>query len=75
MLHKIFDFLKSIVVPSSILQLLKQLLFLTLIGILATSIFFYIYLPITTNHGDTLTVPNITGVHVCLLYTSDAADE
>jgi beta-lactam-binding protein with PASTA domain len=64
MLHKIFDFLKSIVVPSSILQLLKQLLFLTLIGILATSIFFYIYLPITTNHGDTLTVPNITGVHV-----------
>ena len=64
MLRKIFNFLKSIVVPSSILQLLKQLLFLTLIGILATSIFFYIYLPITTNHGDTLTVPNITGVHV-----------
>ena len=64
MLHKIFDFLKSIVVPSSILQLLKQLLFLTLICILATFIFFYIYLPITTNHGDTLTVPNITGVHV-----------
>ena len=64
MLHKIFDFLKSIVVPSSILQLLKQLLFLTLIGILATFIFFYIYLPITTNHGDTLTVPDITGVHV-----------
>ena len=64
MLHKIFNFLKSIVMPSSILQLLKQLLFLTLIGILATSIFFYIYLPIATNHGDTLTVPNITGVHV-----------
>ena len=64
MLHKIFNFLKSIVVPSSIPQLLKQLFFLTLIGILATSIFFYIYLPIVTNHGDTLTVPNITGVHV-----------
>lgn len=64
MRHKIFNFLKSIVVPSSIPQLLKQLLFLTVIGISATFIFFYIYLPITTNHGDTLTVPNITGVHV-----------
>ncbi|MAJ51393.1 MAG: penicillin-binding protein [Flammeovirgaceae bacterium] len=64
MLHKIFRFLKSIMVPNSIFQLLKQILFLTLTGILAISIFFYIYLPISTNHSETLTVPDITGIHV-----------
>ena len=64
MLHKIFSFLKSIMVPNSIFQLLKQILFLTLTGILAISIFFYIYLPISTNHSETLTVPDITGIHV-----------
>lgn len=51
-------------VPNSIFQLLKQILFLTLTGILVISIFFYIYLPISTNHSETLTVPDITGIHV-----------
>ena len=52
------------VMPSSILQLIKQSLLLASIGILAIYIFFYIYLPISTNHGETLTVPDITGVHL-----------
>ena len=64
MLQKIFNFLKSIVIPSSMPQLIKQSFLLASIGILAIYVFFYIYLPISTNHGETLTVPDITGVHL-----------
>lgn len=32
------------------------------IGITAVFVFFYAYLPITTNHGETLTVPDVRGV-------------
>ena len=64
MFQKMFNFLRSVVMPNSMLQLIKQSLLLASIGILAIYIFFYIYLPISTNHGQTLTVPDITGVHV-----------
>ncbi|MBV6645295.1 MAG: PASTA domain-containing protein [Cyclobacteriaceae bacterium] len=30
--------------------------------VLVTVIFFFIYLPVKTNHGDTITVPNVIGV-------------
>lgn len=33
------------------------------IGILAILFFFYLYLPLTTNHGETITVPDVVGVH------------
>lgn len=34
------------------------------LGIVITLTFFYIYLPITTNHGESITVPNLEGIHV-----------
>ena len=64
MSNKIFNFIKNILIPDSIFQLLTQIFFLTSIGVLVISIFFYIYLPIATNHGETITVPDITGIHV-----------
>jgi beta-lactam-binding protein with PASTA domain len=33
------------------------------LGILITLIFFNIYLPSKTNHGETITVPNVVGIH------------
>ena len=47
---------------------LKSLLInLAIIGILvlgATLIFFYVYLPGKTNHGETVTVPDLQGIHM-----------
>jgi len=34
------------------------------IGISLILFFFYIYLPSNTNHGETITVPNVTGMHI-----------
>lgn len=39
------------------------------IGVLLVVIFFYVYLPMTTNHGETITVPDVRGV------TLDELDE
>lgn len=34
------------------------------LGVLFIFIFFFVYLPVTTNHGETITVPDVTGVPV-----------
>ncbi|RED96169.1 PASTA domain-containing protein [Marinoscillum furvescens] len=34
------------------------------LGVLFVFIFFFVYLPMSTNHGETITVPDVTGVHV-----------
>jgi eukaryotic-like serine/threonine-protein kinase len=34
------------------------------IGLLITLAFFYVYLPITTNHGESITVPDLQGVSI-----------
>ena len=34
------------------------------IGVSLILFFFYIYLPSATNHGETITVPNVTGMHI-----------
>lgn len=44
-------------------ELIIQVLALILAGVLLVLFFFYIYLPSTTNHGETITVPNLVGVH------------
>lgn len=44
------------------LQLAKHLGIFVGISILAILFFFYIYLPVTTNHGETITVPNLEGM-------------
>ncbi len=44
----------------------KILLHLTIVvalGIVITLIFFNVYLPTKTNHGETITVPNVVGIH------------
>ena len=33
-------------------------------GIAITLVFFYIYLPATTNHGESITVPDLEGIPV-----------
>jgi beta-lactam-binding protein with PASTA domain len=43
-------------------DVLKHLGYIALIGISAILFFFYIYLPIVTNHGETITVPDVRGV-------------
>lgn len=42
------------------------LLHLVTVAVLAaviTAVFFYVYLPYTTNHNETITVPNVIGIH------------
>ena len=34
------------------------------IGVLLILFFFYVYLPTTTNHGESITVPDLEGVNV-----------
>lgn len=45
-------------------DLIIHLLVVVGIGLSAVLIFFYLYLPYITNHGDTLTVPDVRGVTV-----------
>ncbi len=47
-----------------LLPLAKHLLITVGIGILLVVIFFYWYLPHTTNHGETITVPDIRNQHI-----------
>jgi len=44
--------------------LIMNLLLIGFAGFLLLSLFFYVYLPVTTNHGDTITVPDLTGMKV-----------
>ncbi len=44
-------------------DLLIHLGVVTLIGVFALVVFFYIYLPMTTNHGETITVPDVVGIN------------
>ncbi len=43
-------------------DIIKHLIFIGVIGVMLVLFFFYIYLPFNTNHGETLTVPDVRGV-------------
>ncbi len=43
-------------------DIIKHLTFILIAGVLLVLFFFYIYMPVTTNHGETLTVPDVRGV-------------
>jgi len=58
------NFLKQVIKTDSWLDVIKHLAFAIAIGTTITLTFFYIYLPIITNHGESLTVPNLQGVSV-----------
>jgi beta-lactam-binding protein with PASTA domain len=51
----------------------KHLLLIATVGLLLVLGFFYVYLPITTHHGETITVPKVTGMHLADL--EDYLDE
>jgi len=53
-------FLKS----DSPLDVLKHLLVIAGVGLLLVLGFFYVYLPVSTHHGETITVPKVTGMNV-----------
>lgn len=44
-------------------KILLHLTIVVVLGILITLIFFNIYLPGKTNHGETITVPDVVGIH------------
>lgn len=46
----------------SFLKILLHLSLMVGVGVILVFVFFKIYLPITTNHGETITVPDVRGV-------------
>jgi len=55
-------FLRFIVRSDSVGHLLKHLFFIGLAGFLIILGVFYFYLPLVTNHGESITVPDIVGL-------------
>ena len=47
--------------PFNILSFLKNIGIMVGIGLVALLFFFYVYLPSTTNHNETITVPDLVG--------------
>ncbi len=45
-------------------DLIFHLIIMVLIGVGLILFFFYVYLPMSTNHGETITVPNLEGVTI-----------
>ena len=48
--------------PETWFDVVKHLLLIAGLGVLLVLGFFYVYLPITTHHGETITVPKVTGM-------------
>ncbi|MBX2894469.1 MAG: PASTA domain-containing protein [Cyclobacteriaceae bacterium] len=57
---KVKQLLKRGTVGGLLLSLVLPLGILLLTGVL----YFYIYLPAVTNHGESITVPDVTGIHI-----------
>lgn len=45
-------------------DVLKHLLLILIVSVLLVLGFFYVYLPMSTHHGETITVPKVTGMNV-----------
>jgi beta-lactam-binding protein with PASTA domain len=43
-------------------DLIKHLVYITVLGVSFTFIIFYVVMPISTNHGETITVPDVIGI-------------
>lgn len=56
------EILRKIFKAENFLDLIKHLIFMTLLSALILTGFFYLFLPYITNHGQTITVPDITGL-------------
>jgi len=55
-LNKILDNIQPLI------KIGKHVLIISIIILLLILFFFYIYLPVTTNHGETVTVPDLEGI-------------
>jgi len=55
--------------PETWFDVLKHLLLIAALGGLLVVGFFYVYLPITTHHGETIVVPKVTGMSLANLST------
>lgn len=47
---------------NSFLDVLKHIIIIGVLGMLLLLAFFFVYLPSTTNHGETISVPKVTGM-------------
>jgi len=50
--------------PNSIKDVLVHLGLVIVLGLTILVVFFYVYLPGVTNHGETVTVPDLEGIHI-----------
>jgi len=50
--------------PTSIKEVLIHLAVVLTLGVTILILFFYVYLPNVTNHGETITVPDLEGIHI-----------
>ena len=55
-------FFKNILKGDNIPDLIKHLVYIGFITILIVLFIFYFYLPVTSHHGESITVPNIVGL-------------
>jgi len=55
-------FFRNILKAASWKDIVKQLVFIGIILVLMVLFIFYFYLPVTTHHGESITVPNIVGL-------------
>ena len=50
--------------PATWFDVIKHLLLIATLGVLLVLGFFYVYLPVTTHHGETIVVPKVTGMNL-----------
>jgi len=55
-------FFRNILKADSTLDIIKHLIFIGVITILIVLLVFYFYLPVSSHHGESITVPNIVGL-------------
>ncbi|HAA16243.1 MAG TPA: penicillin-binding protein [Cytophagales bacterium] len=50
--------------PRSLLDIIKQLVIMGVVVAALVLLFFFVYLPATTNHGESITVPDLVGMPI-----------
>ena len=45
------------------IKIFKNIVYIIITSVVIVMILFYLYFPIVTNHGETITVPNLKGLN------------